>query len=49
MVQETFDFFVLLQQMHHEMPTFIRLSDELHTAIEYAIGPIAEVFVYFLY
>lgn len=42
MVQETYDFFVLLRQMSHEMPSFIRLSPGLQLAIRYAIGDVGE-------
>jgi hypothetical protein len=42
MVQETYDFFVLLRQMSFEMPSFIRLSPGLQRAIQYAIGSIED-------
>lgn len=40
MVQETYDFFILLQQMCYEMPRFVKLSEGLHKVIEHSIGRI---------
>lgn len=38
MVQETYDFFTLLQQMRHEMPRFIKISPLLERMIKESIG-----------
>lgn len=37
-VMDTYDFFTLLQQMHHDMPSFIHLSAELKEIIRSCLG-----------